>query len=567
MKPLQALLIAAFALSLPLFARADDLRATHLVPSRRAPHVCIDTPLYITFDREPRIGNSGSIRVYRTDETLADAIDLGDPTSFRRYIGGAQSGGVPYPFNYHPIIITGNTAAIYLHQSLDYAQTYHVTIDPGVFTDTDGYEFPGIHDPRRWRFSTKHSGPPVRTTRLTVAADGTGDFCTVQGAIDFVPVNNTERVVVTVRPGTYTEIVYVRSSKPFITVYGEERERTVVQYANNNNFNGAVSGNFRTMFGVDAADFTLANITLYNTTPQGGSQAESFRGNNQRIFLNHVHLKSFQDTLLLQRLGFVTDSFIEGDVDFMWGIGTVFFQNCELKALNPGYYTQIRNDQTHYGNVYLNCLLSRAPDLADNTLYLGRIDPNVFPYSQVVYINSAMDAHVRPVGWLLNNATCDQAPNIQFWEYHSTKLNREPIDVSNRLSCSRQLLDDEAAEWSDPAFVLGGWVPDTTPPTFLSLTVSPDTLWPPNHRLVPVNLTANVTDDVDPAPTTHIISVSSNADSDGDDWEITGDLTLKLRAEREGHGSGRVYTIAVESYNYFGNRSVSTVTVTVPRHP
>ena len=557
-------MLAGLTLAFPFQVRADDLTPATLGPANGAEQVCIDTPLAIQFDQEPRIGNSGTIRVYRADGTLVDTIDITPDHTSTRLIGGAQAGGVPYPFKYYSIIVDGNTATIYPHQSLEYGQFYYVTIDAGVFTNAEGDAFSGIQGPDTWRFSTKTAAPPTGTAQLTVAADGSGDFCTVQGAIDFVPVNNAQRVVITVRPGTYREIVYVRSSKPLITVYGEDRDTTVIQYANNNNLNGAISGNFRANFGVDAADFTLANITLENTTLKGGSQAEAFRANNQRIFLNQVHLKSFQDTLLLTGTGFVTDSLIEGDVDFMWSLGgAAFFQQSELRALFPGYYTQIRNDSAHHGFVFVDCMLTRAPDLADNTMYLGRIDPRVFPDSQVVYINTAMDSHMRPVGWLLNNADCGQAPTLQFWEYHSTDLSGAPVDVSNRLACSRQLSDDEALQWSDPMFVLGGWTPSTSPPSFQSLTASPAKLWPPNHKMVPVTLTADVTDKVDPSPTVRIISVASNENSYGADWEITGDLRLNLRAERAGGGSGRVYTITVESYDYLGNRSTADVNVVV----
>ncbi len=539
------------------------ISAVSFAPADGARGLCIDTPLSVTFNETPHLGTSGTIGIHRADGTLADQIDLADPNSFKRFIGGAASGGVPYAFNYYPVTITGNTATIYPHQVLDYGQTYYVTMDPGVITDDNGNPFPGFTDAHTWRFSTKAAGPQEGATRLTVAADGSGDFCTVQAAIDFVPVNNTQRVVINVRPGVYNEIVYVRSSKPFITVDGGDRDQTAIQYPNNNNFNGAVSGNFRTMFGVDAPDFILANITLHNTTPHGGSQAEAFRGNNQRILLNHVNLISFQDTLLLQGKGFVNDSYIEGDVDFMWGVGTVFFQNCELKAVTSnGYYTQIRNGQGANGDVFVNCRLTRADDSITGS-YLARIDPTVFPYSQVVYINTAMGPHIRPVGWLLNNAT--EAPDVQFWEYHSTDLDGAPLDVSQRAPFSRQLSDAEAAQWSDPAFVLGGWVPDLTPPTFNNLTATPDVLQHPHDQFVPVTLQADVSDAGDPAPRTRIVSVTSDPPERNQvDWKITGDLTLKLRAVRGPHQTARVYTIGVESRNFSGNWSTATVTVTVP---
>ena len=452
--------LLGFLSCLPLGkALADPIWARRVNPSHSG-HVCIDTPLYITFNQQPLLGTSGTIRVYQADNTLVDTIDLADPNSFKRPIGGAAAGGNPYLFSYYPVIITGNTAAIYLHQSLNYGETYYVSIDSGVFHDADGDQFRGFHNPYVWPFRTKAAGPPPDATRVIVDADGEGDFCTVQGAIDFVPQNNTQRVVIHVRRGTYTEIVYVRSNKPFITVEGEDRNETVIQYANNNNFNGQVSGLFRAMFGVDASDFVLQNITLHNTTPHGGSQAEAFRGYGMRTLLNRVNLSSFQDTLLLQNKGFVTNSYIEGDVDFMWGSGPVFFENCELKALTSnGYYTQIRNGMGQHGNVYVNCRLTRLNESITGS-YLSRIDPTVFPYSEVVYIDTAMDAHIRPVGWLLNNADCSMAPNIHFAEYHSTDLSGNTIDTSQRLACSSQLTDDEAAFLSDPNNVLG-WVPTT----------------------------------------------------------------------------------------------------------
>jgi hypothetical protein len=118
-------------------------------------------------------------------------------------------------------------------------------------------------------------------------------------------------------------------------------------------------------------------------------------------------------------------------------------------------------------------------------------------------------------------------------------------------------------------------VQDTTPPRFTSLTASPDTLWPVNHKLVAITLTAKLADLVDPTPTAHIVSVTSNEPSNGAgdgntpaDWEITGPLTLNLRAERAGNLNDRVYTITVEATDRFGNASLKSVNVIVPHnHP
>ncbi|HEX8407929.1 MAG TPA: pectinesterase family protein [Thermoanaerobaculia bacterium] len=703
------------------------MTATAFSPPNGATNLNIDVPLTITFDQTPRVGTSGRIRIFNAaDNTLVDTIDVAVDTNTGVHAPGPQSarsiGGSSWLFNYHPILISGNTAVLYPSRTLAYGQTYYVTIEPGAVTDVNGAPFAGFTDPFVWRFSTKASGPVAGATSIVVAADGSGDFNTVQAAIDFVPTGNTQRVTITVRPGTYMEIVYVRSNKPFITVRGDDRNLSVVGYPNNENLNTGTSP--RAAFGVDAPDFTLENITIHNTTTRFNSenrtrQAEAFRGNNDRILLNRVNLLSFQDTLLLQSQtnqgGFVNESYIEGDIDFIWGAGTVYLRNTEVRMLNSStYYTQIRNPANKNGNVFVNCRLTAAPGVTGG--WLTRIDPDQFPYSQVVFIDTVMGAHIRPEGWrlddnerngFLNPLTQAGYPNVRLWEYNSVDENGNRVDVSLRHPISRQLTAEEAAFWRNPANVLGGWVPnlgaadisltglnqtytgqplgvsvitdppnlatrvtyngsetrpvnagsyavvativepgysgsttgtlviakatatvtlgnlthnadgtvksatvttdppglpvtityngspdapsapgtyqvvatvndpnyqgtatgtltitDATPPVIRSLTANPSTISPPNGRMIPVTITADVIDNADTTPTTRIISVTSNQNITGD-FNITGPLTVELRAERDG-GRSRIYTITVESRDDAGNVSTGTVTVTVP---
>ncbi len=458
----------------------SPISVTAMQPINGAMSVCVDTALKLTFDQVPQAGTRGIIRVYNADGTIFDSIDLSQDTVPGANVPGNQSsksiGGASTMFNYYPIIVTDNTAAIYLHKQLDYNQTYYITIETGAITDANGAPFVGISDPNAFRFTTKAGAPALGTQNLTVAADGSGDFCTVQGAVDFVPANNNQRFTINVQSGVYTEIVYINSSKPYITVRGEDRNATIIQYANNENLNSGTLA--RTLFGVDAADFVLETITIHNTTTRENAQgdtrqAEAFRGNNDRILLNRVNLISFQDTLMLQSQGaqgaFVNDSYIEGAVDFTWGYGAVYFRNCELKdnasaTRSTSYYSQIRNPQGKNGNVYVGCRLTRAADTPDNTAYLSRIDPDDFPYSQVIYIDTLMDTHIRPEGWLFNNPslppTPENYPNIQFYEYNSRNINTgQPVDVSQRHPLSRQLTAEEAAFYRNPANVLGGWLP------------------------------------------------------------------------------------------------------------
>jgi hypothetical protein len=104
-------------------------------------------------------------------------------------------------------------------------------------------------------------------------------------------------------------------------------------------------------------------------------------------------------------------------------------------------------------------------------------------------------------------------------------------------------------------------VRDTTAPAIRSLTATPATITQNNGKMVPVTIAASAADAVDTTPTTRIVSVTGSENVAGD-WQITGDLTLQLRAKRGGKAS-RVYTITVESRDDAGNVSTGTVTVTV----
>jgi hypothetical protein len=104
-------------------------------------------------------------------------------------------------------------------------------------------------------------------------------------------------------------------------------------------------------------------------------------------------------------------------------------------------------------------------------------------------------------------------------------------------------------------------VRDTTAPVIRSLVASPATITQNNGKMVAVTITASAADAVDSTPTTRIISVSGSENIAGD-FQITGDLTLQVRAKRSGKAS-RVYTITVESRDAAGNASTRTVAVTV----
>jgi hypothetical protein len=115
------------------------------------------------------------------------------------------------------------------------------------------------------------------------------------------------------------------------------------------------------------------------------------------------------------------------------------------------------------------------------------------------------------------------------------------------------------------------FVNDIDPPTITAATATPNVLGAPNHQMVPVSIAVSVADACGPYTTCRIVSVSSsdpvNGLGDGDsspDWEITGPLSLLLRAERAQRGS-RTYMVMIECVDGARLASRTSVTVTVPR--
>lgn len=114
-------------------------------------------------------------------------------------------------------------------------------------------------------------------------------------------------------------------------------------------------------------------------------------------------------------------------------------------------------------------------------------------------------------------------------------------------------------------------VRDTTPPPITSASASPNVLWPPNHKMVDVAVSAAVAEACSGPAACRITGVSSSESAAGTgggdlapDWEVTGPLLLKLRAERAGAGMGRVYAITITCLDAAGNSSTKVVVVSVP---
>ncbi len=454
------LIVVAFILIVFASGARGAMNLTALFPANSAAGVCSDAPLRLTFDSAPAVGASGRIIVTNSAGTTVDTIDLSSSTQTRN-IGGTV-------YNYRPVLVVGNTAIVALHTAvLTYGQTYRVTVDSGVFLDSTGAAFAGVAS-SAWSFTLKSSGPTTGASSITVAADGTGDFASVQGAFDFVPVSNTKPVFINVRNGTYYEMLLLKN-RPFVTLRGEDRRQTIITYADNANLN---SGNNRCMVGIDSNDFTLERLTLRNSTPIGGSQAEALRANSTRCYVTNCDFSSYQDTLLISGTVYFTNCYIEGDVDYIWGGGVAYFYRCETRALRRGYNVQSRSDTGKYGYIFVECSVTGADGVTGHVL--ARTDTTSFPNCEVAYLDCALGSHITAAGWLITGT--GGTANLRFLEYHSKNLTGGTIDISQRATGSRQMTDAEAAFYRVPANILAGWAPpastDTSSPAGL-VTASP----------------------------------------------------------------------------------------------
>jgi pectinesterase len=379
-------------------------------------------------------------------------------------------GGFADAFHFYPVIVRGNVATIYPHNNLlEYGKTYRVQIDPGVLTLADS-SFTGFGGKSDWTFSTKASGPPAGSMRVVVAADGSGDFNTVQGAVDWVPDRSPKRVIIFIRNGLYEEIVYFRN-KSNITFLGEDRDKVQVFYANNEVFNphpvnvatnewpGTFPSRRAAFMGDNSTGIHLVNLTVKNTTL---GQAEGLLLAGERNIISHVTVIGSGDALQVNGSAYLTDSLIVGDGDTILGRGPAFFSHCELRS--PAVYMWTRNTSANHGNIFVNCIF-RTP--GDGVTEIARAPTNKgrnYPYAEVVLINCVLSG-ISPAGW---GAVGGDTSDVHYWEYNSTNLaDGSPVDVSRRHPASRQLTMAKDAEiianYSNPTWVLGGWTPAMAP--------------------------------------------------------------------------------------------------------
>jgi pectinesterase len=298
------------------------------------------------------------------------------------------------------------------------------------------------------------------TTTIVVATDGSGQFTSVQAAVDSIAPGSAAHVI-HVKPGTYVERVRITKDKPPMTLRGDDPGTTRITYRLGASDINPETGKPTGTDGSSIVSFESDGVTVENLTFENsygpGTQAVAVKVTGDRVVFRNCRFLGYQDTLYIKAHGrhYFADCCIEGAVDFIFGRSTAVFENCEIRSTGKGYITAASTEpETAYGYVFYRCRLTAADGVEPATMYLGR---PWRPHANVVYLECEMGEHIRPEGWD-NWRNPDNEKTAHFAEYKSTGPGS---DTSRRVSWSRQLSDAEAARF-DPDKVLAGddgWAP------------------------------------------------------------------------------------------------------------
>lgn len=288
---------------------------------------------------------------------------------------------------------------------------------------------------------------------VTVAQDGSGDFPTVQNAVDHagdrVTHGDYARIVIDIKPGTYHERVRIPEDRPRITLHGADAATTKITFRTSAKELGGTF--FSAVVDINAPEFEAENLTFENSLGPG-SQAVAVSVHSDRAVFRHCRFLGYQDTLYAASgRQYYADCYIAGAVDFIFGNAQAVFENCEIHSTANGYLTAESRTTSDgpQGFVFHHCRLTA--DEGVNSVYLGR------PwrlYSRVVYLDCSMGAQIRPAGW--NNWNKPEAEKDAFYaEYNSEGPGAHPDE---RVKWMHKLTAAEAKPF-DTAMFLGGWNP------------------------------------------------------------------------------------------------------------
>lgn len=293
--------------------------------------------------------------------------------------------------------------------------------------------------------ATTAKGKGREVFHAVVAQNGTGDYLTVQAAIDAAPEGRTEPWRIFVKKGIYNEHVDIPESKPYLCLIGEGRHKTQISCDRLCGGPTGVKVDEGATVTARSANLFFEGINFVNSyghEQKDGPQALALFTQGDRVVLSRCGLLSFQDTWLTpfrhpNMRNYAVDCFIEGAVDFIYGQGNVFFDadTLYITRKKSGYIVAPNHHpDTEWGYVFLNNVITAPGDAIETEVYLGR------PWHaqpKVAFINTKAEVTIYPDGWRNHMGGLP----IMFAEYGTTDWLGHTIDLSRR--CSRYWVENE----------------------------------------------------------------------------------------------------------------------------
>ena len=276
-----------------------------------------------------------------------------------------------------------------------------------------------------------------RQDTIVVSRDGTGNFRTLQEAIESARAFMDYTVTIYVKNGVYKEKVIVPSWVENIDIIGEDRDKTIITYDDHANINKM--GTFRTYtVKVEGSDITFKNLTIENNAAQLG-QAVALHTEGDRLKFINCRILGNQDTIYtgakFTRLYF-KDCYIDGTTDFIFGPSTALFEDCIIHSKRNSYVTAASTPkEAKYGYIFKHCKLTAEPGV--DKVYLGR---PWRPYAYTLFIECELGKHIVPAGWH-NWGKQSNEETARYMEYKNTG---EGANASERVAWSKQLIKKEA---------------------------------------------------------------------------------------------------------------------------
>lgn len=284
---------------------------------------------------------------------------------------------------------------------------------------------------------------------IVVAQDGSGDFSTIQEAINCVQ----EKTLIQVKAGVYKEVVTISSDQPAIHLKGEGAEQTKItfnHYAGLLNEKGEKLGTTQsaTVF-IDAHEFIAEALTFENSyyrpgLDSPGRQAVAVNTTGQQNQFINCAFKGFQDTLYV-RDGSCTflNCYIEGDIDFIFGGAQAIFKNCEIHSLyggsqeDNGYITAASTSASQkLGFLFENCRLTASKEMPAGTVYLGRpwhpSSKKEPVCSSTIFKNCELGPHIKAEGWTFMGTV--QPETERLYEYQNTGAGAQINSARRQLT-------------------------------------------------------------------------------------------------------------------------------------